>query len=162
MRLNLVLELIDVPGQLLDALRPIGKLGANIVAIIHQRDVKTERGTIPVQITIEGDKQTLDRVIGSIEESNIQLISVDGVLRKEKMITILVGNIVGEDVQDTLARLNNLEGVQVADLDLKMSDNPENSSTKIVLEADYGQKKNVLKKIKEIGKQKGFLIINEV
>jgi ACT domain-containing protein len=65
-------------------------------------------------------------------------------------------------VQDTLARLNNLEGVQVADLDLKMSDNPENSSTKIVLEADYGQKKNVLKKIKEIGKQKGFLIINEV
>ena len=162
MRLNLVLELIDVPGQLLDALRPIGKLGANIVAIIHQRDVKTERGTIPVQITIEGDKQTLDRVIGSIEESNIQLISVDGELRKEKMITILVGNIVGEDVQDTLARLNNLEGVQVADLDLKMSDNPENSSTKIVLEADYGQKKNVLKKIKEIGKQKGFLIINEV
>jgi len=162
MRLNLVLELIDVPGQLLDALRPIGKLGANIVAIIHQRDVKTERGTIPVQITIEGDKQTLDRVIGSIEESNIQLISVDGVLRKEKMITILVGNIVGEDVQDTLARLNNLEGVQVADLDLKMSENPENSSTKIVLEADYGQKKNVLKKIKEIGKQKGFLIINEV
>jgi len=162
MRLNLVLELIDVPGQLLDALRPIGKLGANIVAIIHQRDVKTERGTIPVQITIEGDKQTLDRVIGSIEESNIQLISVDGVLRKEKMITILVGNIVGEDVQDTLARLNNLEGVQVADLDLKMSDNPENSSTKIVLEADYGLKKNVLKKIKEIGKQKGFLIINEI
>ena len=162
MRLNLVLELTDVPGQLLDALRPIGKLGANIVAIIHQRDVKTERGTIPVQITIEGDKQTLDRVIGSIEESNIQLISVDGVLRKEKMITILVGNIVGEDVQDTLARLNNLEGVQVADLDLKMSDNPENSSTKIVLEADYGQKKNVLKKIKEIEKQKGFLIINEV
>jgi ACT domain-containing protein len=162
MRLNLVLELIDVPGQLLDALRPIGKLGANIVAIIHQRDVKTERGTIPVQITIEGDKQTLDRVIGSIEESNIQLISVDGVLRKEKMITILVGNIVGEDVQDTLASLNNLDGVQVADLDLKMSDNPENSATKIVLEADYGQKKNVLKKIKEIGKQKGFLIINEV
>ena len=162
MRLNLVLELIDVPGQLLDALRPIGKLGANIVAIIHQRDVKTERGTIPVQITIEGDKQTLDRVIGTIEESNIQLISVDGVLRKEKMITILVGNIVGEDVQDTLASLNNLDGVQVADLDLKMSDNPENSATKIVLEADYGQKKNVLKKIKEIGKQKGFLIINEV
>ena len=47
MRLNLVLELLDVPGQLLDALDPIGKLGANIVAVIHQRDVKTERGTIP-------------------------------------------------------------------------------------------------------------------
>jgi ACT domain-containing protein len=162
MRLNLVLELIDVPGQLLDALMPIGKLGANIVAIIHQRDVKTERGTIPVQITIEGDKQTLDLVMESIEDSEIQLIAVDGVLRKEQIITILLGNIVGEDVQDTLARLNHLEGVRVADLDLKMSDPPENSATKIIIEADYGQKRNVLKKIKEIGNQKGFLVINEV
>jgi ACT domain-containing protein len=162
MRLNLVLELIDVPGQLLDALNPIGKLGANIVAIIHQRDVKTERGTIPVQITIEGDKQTLDRVMESIEVRGTQLIAVDGVLRKEQIITILIGNIVGEDVQDTLARLNRLKGVRVADLDLKMSDPPENSATKIVIEADYGQKRNVLKKIKEIGNQKGLLVINEV
>jgi ACT domain-containing protein len=162
MRLNLVLELIDVPGQLLDALKPMGKLGANIVAVIHQRDVKTERGTIPVQITIEGDKQILDRVMESIEERGIQLIAVDDVLRKEKIITILVGNIVGEDVQDTLARLDQLKGVQVADLDLKMSDLPENSATKIVIEADYGHKKNILKKIKEIGNQKGLLVINEV
>jgi len=72
MRLNLVLELLDVPGQLLDALDPIGKLGANIVAVIHQRDVKTERGTIPVHISIEGDEETLKRVLKSIEEMNIQ------------------------------------------------------------------------------------------
>jgi len=162
MRLNLVLELLDVPGQLLEALSPIGKLGANIVAVIHQRDVKTERGTIPVQITIEGDKEILDRVMESIEKRGIQLIAVDDVLRKEQIITILVGNIVGEDVKDTLARLNQLEGVQVADLDLKMSDPPENSATKIVIEADYGQKRNILKKIKEIGNQKGLLVINEV
>jgi ACT domain-containing protein len=43
-----------------------------------------------------------------------------------------------------------------------MSDPPENSATKIVIEADYGQKRNVLKKIKEIGNQKGLLVINEV
>jgi len=55
-----------------------------------------------------------------------------------------------------------LEGVRVADLDLKMSDEPKNSATKIVMEADFGQKKEVLKNIKEIGDQKGFLVINEV
>ena len=54
MRVNLVLELLDVPGQLLDVLRPMGRLGANIVAVIHQRDVKTDEGKVPVQITIEG------------------------------------------------------------------------------------------------------------
>lgn len=162
MRFNLVLDLPDVPGQLLEALEPMGRLGANIVAVIHQRDVKTERGTVPVQITIEGDKETLYRVMDAMETKDIQIMAVDGVLRKEQITTVLVGDIVEEDVKDTVTLLNQLEGVRVADLDLKMSDEPRNSATKIVMEADFGQKKEVLKNIKEVGNQKGFLVINEV
>jgi ACT domain-containing protein len=162
MRLNLVLELLDVPGQLLDALNPIGRLGANIVAVIHQRDVKTERGTVPVQITIEGDKETLNQVLNVIEEAGIQIMQVDGILRKEKITTILVGNIVDKDVKDTVELLNNIEGVMVADLDLKMSDHPEKSASRIVIEAEQGRKKEVMARIKEIGKLKGLMVINEV
>ena len=162
MRLNLVLELLDVPGQLLDALNPIGRLGANIVAVIHQRDVKTERGTVPVQITIEGDKETLNQVLNVIEEAGIQIMQVDGILRKEKITTILVGNIVDKDVKDTVELLNQLDGVKVADLDLKMSDHPEKSASRIVIEADQGRRKEVMAKIKDIGRLKGFMVINEV
>jgi ACT domain-containing protein len=162
MRLKLVLELLDVPGQLLDALNPIGKLGANIVAVIHQRDVKTERGTIPVQITIEGDEETLNTVLKKLEADGIQIMRVDGILRKEKITTIFIGNIVDQDVKDTVSILNQLEGVRVADLDLKMSDHPEHSASKIIIEADYGRKKMVTSKIKELGSNKGFLVINEV
>ena len=142
MRFNLVLDLQDVPGKLMEALEPVGRLGANIVTVIHQRDVKTERGTIPVQITIEGDKETLDRVMDALESKDIQIMEVDGVLRKEQITTVLVGDIVEKDVQDTVARINQLKGVKVADLDLKMSDNPENSATKMVVEADFGLKKD--------------------
>lgn len=162
MRLKLVLELLDVPGQLLDALNPIGRLGANIVAVIHQRDVKTERGTIPVQITIEGDKDTLSEVLRGIEEAGIGILEVDGILRKEKITTIMVGNIVDKDVKDTVKLLNGIKGVMVADLDLKMSDHPEKSASRIVIEAEQGRKKEVMSKIKDIGSQKGFLVINEV
>lgn len=162
MRFNLVLDLPDVPGQLLESLEPMGRLGANIVAIIHQRDVKTERGTVPVQITIEGDKETLHRIMDAMEAKDIQIMAVDGVLRKEQITTVLVGDIVEEDVKDTVTLLNQLEGVRVADLDLKMSDEPRNSATKIVMEADFGLKKEVLKNIKEVGDKKGFLVINEV
>ncbi len=162
MRLNLVLELLDVPGQLLDALDPIGKLGANIVAVIHQRDVKTERGTIPVHISVEGDEETLKRVLKSIEEMNIQIIEVDGVVRKEKITTILIGNIVDQDLKETVNELNSIDGVRVADLNLKMSDNPDESSSRIVIEADYGRKQALMQNIKEYGKSKGFLVINEV
>jgi ACT domain-containing protein len=162
MRLNLVLELLDVPGQLLDALDPISKLGANIVAVIHQRDVKTERGTIPVHISVEGDKETLKRVLKSIEEMDIQIIEVDGVVRKEKLTTILIGDIVDKDLKETIKVLNNLDGVRVADLNLKMSDNPEESASRIVIEADYGIKKDLMRNISEYGKSKGFLVINEI
>lgn len=162
MRLNLVLELLDVPGQLLDALDPIGKLGANIVAVIHQRDIKTERGTVPVHITIEGDEETLKMVINAIEKMDIQIMEVDGVVRREKITTIFIGNIIEQDLKETITLINSFEGVRVADLNLKMSDNPEQSASRIVVEADYGRKKEFMKNIKEIGKEKGFLVINEV
>jgi len=73
-----------------------------------------------------------------------------------------VGDIVEEDLQDTIYKLNQLKSVKVADLDLKMSDEPKNSATKMVIEADFGQRKEVLKNIKKLGAEKGFLVINEV
>ncbi|MGB9936927.1 MAG: amino acid-binding protein [Methanobacterium sp.] len=162
MRLNLVLELLDIPGQLTDALEPIGRLGANIVTIIHQRDVKTERGTVPVQITIEGDNETLNKVINALESQNIQIIEIDGVLRKETIRTILIGDIVDKDLKDALKQFNEVEGVKVVDLNLKMSDNPEKSASKFIMEAEQGKRRLVMKKIKEVGVSKGFLVINEV
>lgn len=162
MRLNLVLELLDIPGQLTDALEPIGRIGANIVTVIHQRDVKTERGTVPVQVTIEGDKDTLDKVIKTLESQKIQIMEIDSVLRKETIRTILIGNIVDKDVKNVLNKLNSLEKVKVVDFNLKMSDDPEKSASKIIIEADYGIKGDVMKKIREIGTSKGFLVINEV
>ncbi|MBI5680736.1 MAG: amino acid-binding protein [Methanobacterium sp.] len=162
MRMNLVLELLDIPGQLIDALEPIGRMGANIVTVIHQRDVKTERGTIPVQITIEGDKETLDKVINTLLSQNINIMEVDDVLRKENIRTILIGNIVDKDVKDVLNRLGELESVKVVDFNLKMSDDPEKSASKIIIEADHGKRKDVMNKIKEVGTSKGFLVINEV
>jgi len=162
MRLNLVLELLDVPGQLLDALNPMSKLGANIVAVIHQRDIKTERGTVPVHITLESDEETLKRVLDSVEKMDVQIMEVNGVVKKEKITTIFIGDIVDQNLKETIQTLNNITGVTVVDLDLKMSDNSTKSASRIVIEADYGIKKSLIENIKELGKSKGFLVINEV
>ena len=42
MRMNLILEILDVPGQLVSILNPIGELGANVVTIVHKREIKAE------------------------------------------------------------------------------------------------------------------------
>ena len=162
MRTNLVLELQDVPGQLVGVLGPIGSLGANIVTVIHQRDIKTDKGMVPVQITIEGDQNTLDVVLKKLEELNIQVMAVDGIVLKEKITTILIGNIVDRDVKDTMDNINSLEGVRVADLELKLSENNQDSSAKIVVEAEYGNRDMVMDKIDEIADIKEFKVISEV
>ena len=162
MRTNLVLELQDVPGQLVGVLGPIGTLGANIVTVIHQRDIKTDKGMVPVQITIEGDQNTLDVVLKKLEELNIQVMAVDGIVLKEKITTILIGNIVDRDVKDTMDNINSLEGVRVADLELKLSENNQDSSAKIVAEAEYGNRDMVMDKIDAIADIKEFKVISEV
>jgi len=43
-----------------------------------------------------------------------------------------------------------------------MSDQVEKSASRIVIEAEQGRKKEVMAKIKDIGKMKGFMVINEV
>ena len=59
MRIDLVLELLDSPGQLLKALEPISVFGANLVTVIHKRDYKNENGKVPVQLTLEGEHEDL-------------------------------------------------------------------------------------------------------
>lgn len=162
MRLNLVLELLDVPGKLVAVLGPIGALGANLVTVIHQRDIKTERGLIPVQITIEGEPNTLDLVMKKLDELGIKVIEMDGVLLKETMKTILIGNIVDRDVKDTMDQINHLDGVRVADLALKMAEEPLDSSARITVEADFGKKEELMHRINSIGHKKDFLVISEV
>lgn len=162
MRLNLVLELLDVPGKLVAVLGPIGALGANLVTIIHQREIKTERGLIPVQITIEGEPEVLDLVMKKLDELGIRVIEVDGVLLKETIKTILIGNIVDKDVKDTMDQINQLDGVRVADLALKMAEEPLDSSARITIESDFGKKDEVMERIINIGQKKDFLVISEV
>lgn len=161
MRLNLVLELLDVPGQLVSVLEPISGLGANLVTVIHKRDSKNENGKIPVQLTLEGEQESLNRVIERFEELNITIIEKDGVINKELISTILIGHIVDKDVRDTTDRINSLDGVYVVGFDIKLDG--ENKSTALInLETDYGKKQFAFDEIAKIANEKGLLMINEV
>ena len=161
MRLNLVLELLDVPGQLVSVLEPISGLSANLVTVIHKRDSKNENGKIPVQLTLEGEQESLNRVIERFEDLNITIIEKDGVINKELVSTILIGHIVDKDVRDTTDRINALDGVYVVGFDIKLDG--ENKSTALInLETDYGKKQYAFDEIARIASEKGLLMINEV
>lgn len=161
MKMNLVLELLDSPGQLLRVLEPISTFGANLVTVIHKRDYKNENGKVPVQLTLEGEQAELTGLINKFEELGFSVIEMDGVIRKEKITTILFGDIVDQNLRDTMDRVNALEGVVIIGFDIKL--NGEEESTALInIEADIGKKQMVFDKIAEIAEEKNLLVINEV
>ena len=161
MRMNLVLELLDVPGQLVKALEPISGVGVNLVTVIHKRDYKNENGNVPVQLTVEGEQEDLLRLIQRFEDLGFSIIEMDGVVKKEKISTILFGHIVDQDLRDTMDRINELKGVVIVAFDIKL--NGEEKSTALInIEANIGKKQDVFNRIAEIAEEKDLLVINEV
>lgn len=161
MRMDLILELLDVPGQLVSVLEPIGGLGTNLVTVIHQRDMKNKRGMIPVQITLEGERNNLNKVIEKFNELDVSILEIDGIVQKENISTILIGHIVDKDIRDTTDKINELKGVYVNSFDIKL-DGEDKSSALISIEADIGNKKLIFDRIKQIALEKDLLMINEV
>jgi len=161
MKMNLVLELQDIPGQLISVLEPIRMYGTNLVTVIHQRDFKNEKGMIPVQITIEGEKDNLKQVTEKLVSMGITILEMDGVILKEKISTLIIGHIIDTDIMDTMDKINELDGVSVVGLDVKLEGELE-SSAMIVIESDAGKKDTVHNRIQEIANDKGLLVVNEV
>lgn len=161
MRMNLVLELLDVPGQLVSVLEPISGLGTNLVTVIHKRDAKNENGKIPVQLTLEGEQENLNRVIDRFDDLGFTIIEKDGVINKEFISTILIGHIVDKDVRDTTDRINALDGVYVVGFDIRL-DGEDKSTALINLEVAYGKKQFAFDEVKKIADEKDLLMINEV
>ena len=161
MKIDLVLELLDSPGQLVKALEPISVYGANLVTVIHKRDYKNENGKVPVQLTLEGEHEDLKKVVNRFEELGFSIIEMDGVVKKETITTIFFGHIVDQDLRDTMDRINELDGVVIVAFDIKL--NGEEKSTALInIEADIGLRKAVFDRIAEIAEEKDLLVINEV
>ena len=161
MRMNLILEILDVPGQLVSILSPIGELGANLVTIVHKREIKAEEGKVPVQITLEGERENLQAVTDKFKEMGVNLLEVDDTIKKEKLSTILYGHIIDTDLRDSVDKINAVDGLVVSDLQLKL-DGELKSTALLTIELDVGKREIAYDKVMEIAKEKDFLVIDEV
>ena len=161
MRMNLILEVLDVPGQLVSILHPISELGANVVTIVHKREIRAEEGKAAIEIVLEGERENLQAVVDRFKELDISLVEVDDSVKKEKLSTILYGHIIDTDLRDTVDKINAVDGLVVSDLQLKL-DGELKSTALLTIELDLGKREIAYNKIMEIAKEKDFLVIDEV
>ncbi len=159
--MNLLVEVKDAPGQLVAVLEPIRGLGANIVTVIHKREEKNEQGNVPVQLTLEGEKENLSNVVNKFKDLGFSILEINGTLDTEIISAILIGHLVDEDLQDTIDRLNELEGVFVNEFNIQLSEDNK-SAALINIEVNAGKEELALGKLAEICSEKDFLMINNV
>ncbi|OED29863.1 hypothetical protein [Methanosphaera sp. WGK6] len=162
MRLKLLIELPDTPGQLVNILRPLSGLGANVSTIIHEHDNRTADGKIPVHFTIEGSREILKRGIEVIRAENIDIVEIDGVLQKETQTFLLLGNISTNNMMDTVHKIDELHDIKISSIDLNIGNDLKESVCKIVVETKNNKRLESIRLIQEIVDQDNLVLIKEI
>lgn len=163
MRVSMDLELKDIPGQLVLALKPVSEYKGNLISVVHHHEKRTPRGKIPVHLVFEIKSDHLDNIISLLEESGISVVSVDEKRYLEHGAVILIGHIVHTDIKDTIDKIDNTGYAEVVDLNLAMPRINRPSSASLKIDAVSKQHMSAaIELLKSIAKEKDLLVIEPI
>lgn len=163
MKISMDIELKDIPGQLVLALKPVSGLGGNILSVLHQRDKKTPAGRIPVELVIEIEEKRLERLAEQLEEQGVSVVRTGEVRLRESMVVLLIGHIVHSDLGETIDSIDRTGFAEIVGLSLSMPSVDEESSASVTLSA-IGIKEldDALKILKRTASKKDIIVISPI
>lgn len=162
MKIKLLIELPDTPGQLVNILQPLSNFGANISTIIHEHDNRTADGKIPVHFTIEASKEILEKAVNFIKEQGVDIVEVDGVLQKESQTFLLLGSIPTSDLMQTVHKIDEIDIIKISSVDLNIGNNLQESVCKMVIETKENNKTEATRLVQKIADNDGLVLIKEI
>ncbi len=158
----LEVKLPDIPGSLIELIRPISQYGGNIYGILHYHDKKINN-MIPVDIWFELSEEliqvSLENIKKDLINKNIQINKIS-VGSKNKVLTfIITGHVFDTDITDTIKRLDS-KNIKVLDLHAKFTEVDEISSVMMKVEfPDVMKKFELINEIEKICKEKNLFLI---
>ncbi len=163
MKISMDIELKDIPGQLVLALKPVSDLGGNILSVLHQRDKKTPSGRIPVQLTFEIEERELDRLVKRLKERGVNVVRIGKERLKESMVVLLIGHIVHSDIRETIDSIDRTGFAEVVELSLSMPGVDKKSSASVTLSAVGKEElKEALGILERTASKKGIMVISSI
>ena len=159
-----MMELEDVPGQLLQALEPVARFGGNIQSVMHQRERKTPLGRVPVMLIFEvSERSMLKRIFAAIRETGVRITQVGEQEGAVRTTVIMIGHIVHADIRNIIDRLSAIKGVMVSDLDLSVGPRGQESSARMTIGAENEEQSNLaVSKLREMADRKRILLITSI
>lgn len=162
MRLKLLIEIPDTPGQLLNILQPLSNYGANVSTIIHEHDNKTADGKIRVHFTIDASKEILEKVLDFIKEEGVDIVEVDGVLQKETQTFLLLGSMPVSDLMRTIHKIDEISIIKISGVDINIGNNLQESVCKMVIETKENDSTEATRLVQKIADNDGLVLIKQI
>jgi ACT domain-containing protein len=154
------LELVDEPGELLRALKPIADNGGNLLSIFHERGNLTPRGHIPVEVDLEATPARFETVVDALREAGVKVIQAGQERYSEDVTVVLIGHLVNTDLSDTLSRLRSETDGRVTDVALSAPEGTEEpSSARIRLATEQGAVEPTLAAVRAVADEKDLRVV---
>ena len=154
------LELADEPGELLAALEPISENGGNLLSIFHERGNVTPRGRIPVEVDVEATPDRFEAIVAALRDAGVNVVQAGAERYAEELVVLLVGDIVGADLSDTLRRVEGCPSASVADVSVNApAGQGESSSARLRLATRAGGSVEALETVRELAAEKGLHVV---
>jgi len=153
------LELVDEPGELLNALEPIADNGGNLLSIFHERGNVTPRGHIPVEVDLEATPERFDRIVAGLREAGVNVVQAGAERYSGELTVLLVGDLVETDLSNTLSRLSDGETASVTDVSVSVEDGTDSSSARVRLATEAGEVGEVVSEVREVAEEKGLTVV---
>ncbi|ELY59013.1 hypothetical protein [Natronolimnohabitans innermongolicus] len=154
------LELVDEPGELLDALAPIAENGGNLMSIHHERGNITPRGHIPVEVDLGCPPDRFDDIVEGLRETGVNVIQAGAERYGEEVTLVLVGHLIETDLSDTILQIENSTSAAFLDLSLSAPEGTGDiSSARVRLAIDSGRSEEVFETIRSISAEKDLTVV---
>ncbi len=158
----LEVKLPDIPGSLIEMIKPISQNGGNIYGILHNHD-KKKNNLIPVNVSFDLKEDlielSLKKIQKELSEKNIEITKIS-VSSKNKLLTvILTGHVFDTDITDTIKRLNS-KNIKILELQAKFTEVDEISDVKMKVEfPELMTKLELIHEIEKICEEKNLFLI---
>ncbi|RDI71545.1 amino acid-binding protein [Halopelagius longus] len=154
------LELVDEPGELLAALRPISDNGGNLLSIFHERGNLTPRGRIPVEVDLECPPDRFDTIVDALRSEGVNVIQAGAERYGEELSVVLIGHLVDTDLSDTLRRIEECSSASVSDISLNAPEGREDvSSARLRLATRAGETQAAIDAVRTIADEKDLHVV---
>lgn len=98
MKLDILVELRDAPGQLSATLGTIGRFGGNVQSVLHEHG-KKKGDWVPVRIVLDAPKDSVDALVQGLK-AECRVLSVSGAAASLPFAFLLLGHVFESQVQE--------------------------------------------------------------